>query len=70
MSTILFSYQITYKIGSNHTPFRLVYGLHPLLPTKYLLPFRLGENRDPQLVRVLISQLSELEKLQKNRLIM
>ncbi len=37
----------------SHTPFQLVYGLHPLLPIKYLLPSRLGENVDPKLVRVL-----------------
>jgi hypothetical protein len=46
-----------------------VYGLHPLLPTKYLLPSKPGENRDPQPIRVLTSQLSELEKLQENWLI-
>jgi hypothetical protein len=46
-----------------------VYGLHPLLPIKYLLPSRPGENKDPQLVRVLPNQLSKLEKLLENRLI-
>ncbi len=62
LSIVLFSYQTAYKVGIGHTPFKLVYGLHPLLPIKYLLPSRLGENKDPQLVRVLISQF-ELEKL-------
>jgi hypothetical protein len=38
-----------------------VYGLHPLLPTKYLLPFKPGENRDPQHVKVLVNKLFELE---------
>jgi hypothetical protein len=33
LSTILFSYQTTYKVKIGHTPFQLVYGLHPLLPT-------------------------------------
>jgi hypothetical protein len=33
LSTILFSYQTTYKVETDHTPFQLVYGLHPLLPT-------------------------------------
>jgi hypothetical protein len=55
MSTILFSYQTAYKVGTNHTPFQLVYGLHPLLPTEYMLPFRLSDNIDPQPIRVLIS---------------
>jgi len=69
LSIVLFSYQIAYKVGISHTPFQLVYGLHPLLPTKYMLPFKPGETKDPQLVRVLISRLFKLEKLQANRLI-
>jgi hypothetical protein len=63
LSIVLFSYQIAYKVGTCHTPFQLVYGLHPLLPTKYLLPSRIGENWNPQPVRVLTSRLFELEKL-------
>jgi hypothetical protein len=58
MSTFIFSYQTTYKLGISHTPFELVYGLLPLLPIKYLLPFRPSENRNPQPVRILISRLS------------
>jgi hypothetical protein len=46
-----------------------VYGLHPLLPIEYLLPSKPSENRDPQPIRALTNQLSELEKLQENRLI-
>jgi hypothetical protein len=34
-----------------------------------MLPSRLSENKEPKLVRVLISRLFELEKLQENRLI-
>ncbi len=63
LSTILFSYQTAYKVGTGHTPFQLVYGLHLLLPTKYLLPSRPGDNRDPQYVRVLTSWQFELKKL-------
>jgi len=65
----LFSYKNAYKVGTNHTPFQLVYGLHPLLLTKYLLPSIPIDNKNPQLVRVLTSQLSKLEKLHENRLI-
>jgi len=36
LSTIIFSYQSACKVGISHIPFQLVYGLHPLLPTKYL----------------------------------
>jgi hypothetical protein len=55
MSIVLFSYQTIYKVGTSHTPFQLVYGLHPLLLTKYLLPSRPSENKDPYPIRVLIS---------------
>ncbi len=34
-----------------------------------MLPYRLGDNKDPQLVKVLTSWIFELEKLQKNKLI-
>jgi len=55
LSIVLFSYQTAYKVGTDHTPFQLVYRLHPLLPIKYLLPSKLSDNKDPQLVRVLIN---------------
>jgi hypothetical protein len=38
LSIILFYYRTTIKVGTGHTPFQLVYGLHPLLVTKYMLP--------------------------------
>jgi hypothetical protein len=69
MSIILFSYQTTYKVETGHTSFKLMYGLHPLLPTKCMLPSKLDENKDPQPVRVLTNQLSKLKKLQENILI-
>jgi hypothetical protein len=51
MSTFLFSYITIFKVGTDHTPFQLVYGLYPLLPTKYLLPFKPGQTYDPNHVR-------------------
>jgi hypothetical protein len=42
--------------------------IHPLLPIEYLLPSKLGENRYPQLVKVLASRLSKLKKLHENKL--
>jgi hypothetical protein len=44
---LFFPYETTYKVGIDHTPFHLVYGLHPLLPTKYLLPFKPKGNTNP-----------------------
>jgi hypothetical protein len=52
-STILFSYRTAYKVGTSHTPFQLVYGLHPLLPTEYLIPSKPNDDRDPQPVKIL-----------------
>jgi hypothetical protein len=69
LSIVLFSYWTAYKVVIGHTPFQLVYGLHPLLPTKYLLPLRPSEHVNPKPIKVLTSRLSELEKLQQNKLI-
>jgi hypothetical protein len=63
LSTILFSYKISFKVGTGHIPIQLIYGLHVLLPTKYLLPSKPGKNHDPTPIKVLTSRLSELEKL-------
>jgi hypothetical protein len=35
---VLFTYIITFKVGTCHTPFQLVYGLHALMPIQYLFP--------------------------------
>lgn len=69
LSTMLFSYRSTFEVGIGHTPFWLIYGLHLLLPTKYLLPSKLGQWLNPTLVKVLISWLSKLEKLQEDMLL-
>jgi len=63
LSIVLFSYQLAYKVGIGHTPFQLVYGLYPLLLTKYLLPSKLGEHVDQTPIQVLINRLSKVEKL-------
>jgi hypothetical protein len=65
LSIVLFSYRIAYKVGIGHTPFQLVYGLHPILLTKYLLPSRFNENRVPQPIRVLTSRLFEFKNYRK-----
>ncbi len=69
LSIVLFSYIIAFLVGTGHTPFQLVYRLHRLLPTEYLLPSKPGQTYDPKHVRILISCMSKLEKLQENRLI-
>jgi len=35
---VLFTYRTTFKVGTSHIPFQLLYGLHALMLIKYLLP--------------------------------
>jgi len=60
---VLFSYRITYKVATRYTPYQLVYGLHPLMPTKYIVLVVGGDERENIPVRILISTIIELEKL-------
>jgi hypothetical protein len=60
---VLFSYETTYKVTIGYTPYQLVYGLHPLMPTKYIVPIASGNEKDNTLVRVLTSRITKLEKL-------
>jgi hypothetical protein len=57
---MLFSYRTAYKV---YTPYELVYELHPLMPTKYIVQVTNGEQKDSTLVRVLTNRVLELEKL-------
>ncbi len=59
---MLFSYKIAYKVAIGYTPYQLVYGLHPLIPIKYII---LVDGVDE---RVLISKIIKLEKLQEDRM--
>jgi hypothetical protein len=43
---MLFSYIIAYKVTTRYIPYQLVYGLHPLMPTKYIVPVVSGNERD------------------------
>ncbi len=44
-STILFSYRIVYKVAIGYTPYRLVYGLHPLTTIEYVMSTITNEHR-------------------------
>jgi len=68
MSTMLFSYKTTYKIAKGYTPYQLVYGLHPLMPTKYIVPIVGGDEKDNIPMRVLTNRIIELEKFQEVRM--
>jgi hypothetical protein len=65
---MLFSYKTTYKIAKGYTPYQLVYGLHPLMPTKYIVPIVGGDEKDNIPMRVLTNRIIELEKFQEVRM--
>ncbi len=52
LSIILFSYRIAYKVATRYTPYQLVYGLYPLMPTKYIILIAGGDEKDNTLMRV------------------
>jgi hypothetical protein len=60
---MLFSYKIAYKVEIMYTPYQLVYGLHPLMPTKYIVSLVGGNEREIISTKVLTNTIIELEKL-------
>ncbi len=65
---MLFSYKTTYKVVIGYTPYQLVYGLHPLMHTKYIVPNAGGNEKNNTLVKVLTSKITKLKKLQDARM--
>jgi hypothetical protein len=61
---VFFSYIITYKIGKRYTSYHLVYGLHPLMLTKYILLVINSDHRKGNRVRFLTNRVLKLKKLQ------
>ncbi len=58
LSTMLFSYRIVHKGATWYTPYQLLYGLHPLMPIKYIVSVVGGNKKDSTSVRVLTSRVS------------
>jgi hypothetical protein len=65
---MLFSYRTTYKVTTRYTPYQIVYRLHPLMPTKYIVLVTNGNQKDNISMKVLTSRVLELEKLQEVRM--
>jgi hypothetical protein len=61
---MLFSYITEYKVTTWYTPYQLMYGLHPLMPTKYIVLVASGNERDDTLMKVLTSKITKLGKLE------
>jgi hypothetical protein len=62
---MLFSYITAYKVTTGYTPYQLVYGLHPLMPIKYIVLVVGVHHKDNTLMKVLTNRVSDLRKLQK-----
>ncbi len=63
MSKMLFSYKTTCNVTTTYTPYQLVYALHPLMPTKYIVLVVGGNETYNIFVIILISKISKMEKL-------
>jgi hypothetical protein len=60
----LFSFYIkTLKVATSYTFYQLVYGMHPLMLTKYILQIICGDHKVANLIRILTSRFFDLEKL-------
>ena len=58
LPTVLFAYRTAYKVTTHHTPYQLVYGLQPMLPTEYVIPtYRNDVDRDYSVGRVLAARM-------------
>jgi hypothetical protein len=55
-------------VATSYTPYQLVYGLHPLMATKYVLLAISRDHKDAKPTKVLIAKVTELETLQENKL--
>ena len=67
--TVLFSYRTAYKVATSHSPFELVYGLLPLMPTEYIVPTqRTTTDLDFTQHKVLVARTVDLDKLDETRL--
>ncbi len=51
-----------------YTPYYLIYGLHVLMPTYYVLSVISGDHIDAEPPKVLITKSTQLEKLEENKL--
>jgi hypothetical protein len=63
LSKIIFSYMTIYKVATLYTPYKLVYGWHPLMPTKYVLLVINGDHKYVKPIKILTTIITKLEKL-------
>jgi len=64
---VLYAYWTSFKVTTGHTLFQLVYGLYPLMPTKYMLPTNNSHpNQDFSPTHILTNHMAKLEHLDEN----
>ncbi len=68
LSIMLFSYKIAYKITTWYTLYQLVYGLHRLMPPKYIVPIVGEDERNNTLMKILTSRITKFKKLQEAKM--
>jgi hypothetical protein len=66
--TMLFSYKIAYKITTWYTLYRLMHGLHPLMPPKYIIPTVGRNERNNTLMKILTGRITKFKKLQEAKM--
>ncbi len=66
----LWAYKIAYKVSTQHTPYKLVYGLMTLLPTKFIIPTdRTFAEKDGSWMNALLVKMEDLVILDEKRII-
>ncbi len=53
-------------MGIGYTPYKSIYGLHPLMSIEYVRPAISGNHKDVEPTKVVIAIITKLEKLQEN----
>ncbi len=65
----LWAYRIAYKVSTQHTPYELVYGLMPLLFTKFIIPTNQTlVEKDGSWMNALLVQMEDLSLLDEKKL--
>jgi hypothetical protein len=59
---------MAYKVATWYTPYQFMYGLHPLMPIKYIVLVADGDERDSTPMKVLTNIIIKLKKLQEVRM--
>jgi transposase InsO family protein len=66
----LWAYRIAYKVSTQHTPYKVVYGSMPLLPTKFIVPTNQKfAKKDGSWMNALLVRMEDLVLLDEKKII-